>query len=76
MEDGLYNLHDRITSLICFSDYDSDQQNEMLEYIRALEDDSLFLNALINSGVDNWEWYDEAIDLYNEYKEAEENEGD
>lgn len=76
MEDGLYNLHDRITSLICFSDYDSDQQNEMLEYIRALEDDSLFLNALINSGVDNWEWYDEAINLYNEYKEAEENEGD
>lgn len=76
MEDGLYDLHDRIASLICFSDYDSDQQDEMLEYIRALEDDSLFLNALINSGVDNWEWYDEAVNLYNEYKEAEENEGD
>lgn len=75
MEDGLYDLHDRITSLICFSDYDSDQQDEMLEYIQTLEDNSLFLRALINSGVDNWECYDEAIELYNNCKEAEENEG-
>ena len=75
MEDGLYDLHDRIASLICFSDYDSDQQDEMLEYIQTLEDNSLFLKALINSGVDNWECYDEAIELYNNCKEAEENEG-
>ena len=75
MEDGLYDLHDRITSLICFSDYDSDQQDEMLEYIQMLEDNSLFLRALINSGVDNWEYYDEAVELYNNCKEAEENEG-
>lgn len=70
------SIYDKISSLICFSDYDSDQQDEMLEYLHALEDDSMLLQALINSGVDNWEWYDEAVNLYNEYKEAEENEGD
>ncbi len=25
---------------------------------------SLFLDALIISGVDNWEWYGEAVDVY------------
>lgn len=69
----LYNL---ISNLICFSNYDNDQQDEMLDYLRNLRDNSLFLDALINSGVNNWEWYDDAVDLYNEYKEAEENEGD
>lgn len=70
------SIYDKISSLICFSNYDNDQIDEMLDYLRNLQDNSLFLDALINSGVDNWEWYDEAVNLYNEYKEAEENEGD
>lgn len=28
--------------------------------------DSIFLNALRNAGVDNWEWYDEAVREYQE----------
>lgn len=69
-------IYDRISSLICFSDYDVGEQDEMLEYLHALKDDSILLQALINSGVDNWEWYDQAIDLYNEYKEEDNGEGD
>lgn len=70
------SIYDKISSLICFSDYDVGEQDEMLEYLHALEDDSMLLQALINSGVDNWEWYDQAIDLYNEYKEENNGEGD
>jgi hypothetical protein len=29
-----------------------------------LLDDSLILNCLRNNGVDNWEWYGEAMDEY------------
>lgn len=29
-----------------------------------LMDDSLFLNCLQNAGVDNWDWYDEAVEEY------------
>lgn len=69
------SIYDKISSLICFSNYDNDQIDEMLDYLRNLRDNSLFLDALINSGVNNWEWYDDAVDLYNEYKEAESDEG-
>ena len=30
---------------------------------------SAFLAALEDSGVDNWEWYDEAVNTYNERNE-------
>jgi hypothetical protein len=35
------------------------------EYERLL-DDSLLLAALLETGVDNWEWYSVAIDRYHE----------
>jgi len=39
------------------------------EYEKLLED-SRWLQALRANGVDNWEWYDAAIDYYNDhYKE-------
>jgi hypothetical protein len=31
-----------------------------------LQQDSIFLECLRMSGVDNWEWYDEACRLYRE----------
>jgi hypothetical protein len=33
-----------------------------------LKDDSLLLRCLENGGVDNWEWYGEAIRSYNKLK--------
>ena len=36
-----------------------------------LYDDSCFLQALSNAGVDNWEGYDQAVREYEELKEAE-----
>lgn len=33
----------------------------------SLKDDSLMLSCLEDAGVDNWTWYDEAM---NEYREA------
>jgi hypothetical protein len=35
-----------------------------LEYLKELEDDQLFLECLRQTGVDNWEGYDEANRLY------------
>ncbi|MGN0992832.1 MAG: hypothetical protein ACI4PE_02810 [Bacilli bacterium] len=42
------------------------------KYLNELEDDSLFLNALEYNGVDNWEWYDDAVDDYNKWREENE----
>lgn len=35
-----------------------------IEEFEDLDKKSLFLDALIMSGVDNWEWYGEAVDVY------------
>ena len=40
---------------------------ESNEYEELL-DDSLFLNCLQNNGVDNWDWYDEAVAEYQQSK--------
>lgn len=32
--------------------------------IDELTDDSIFLNCLRNNGVDNWDWYGEAVEEY------------
>ena len=37
-----------------------------------LEDGDLFLCALQNSGVDNWEGYGDAQELYEKYQNGEE----
>ena len=49
-------LH-RIVESEGFKVVDSDEYEELL-------DDSLFLNCLRNNGVDNWDWYDEAVTEY------------
>lgn len=40
------------------------------EYEKLL-DDSLFLNCLQNNGVDNWDWYSEAVEAYQQIKGEE-----
>lgn len=51
-------------------------KKEILDYIIGLEDDRLMLLALQANGVDNWTWYDAAINTYYGWKEEEDmNEG-
>ena len=56
-------LH-RIVESEGFKVVDSDEYEELL-------DDSLFLNCLQNNGVDNWDWYDEAVAEYQQSKGEE-----
>ena len=42
----------------------SDEYEELI-------DDSLFLNCLRNNGVDNWDWYSEAVEEYQQIKGEE-----
>lgn len=41
------------------------------EEYEELLDDSLFLNCLRNNGVDNWDWYSEAVEQYQQLKGEE-----
>lgn len=56
-------LH-RIVESEGFKVVESDEYEELL-------DDSLFLNCLQNNGVDNWDWYDEAVAEYQQSKGEE-----
>lgn len=47
-------------------------KQEILNYLKELEDDSLMYHALEMNGVDNWTWWDEAVEDYNKMKEEEE----
>lgn len=61
-----------IRGAILAMDIDNDTKTKLFNYLDELEDRDLFLCALQNSGVDNWEWYGEAQDLYEKYKNGEE----
>ena len=61
-----------IRGAILAMDVDNDTKTKLFNYLDELEDRDLFLTALENSGVDNWEWYGEAQDLYEEYQNEEE----
>ena len=39
----------------------------------SLIDDSMKLNALINGGVDNWEWYGESLTEYFKWRDGDDN---
>ena len=56
-------LH-RIVESEGFKVVESDEYEELL-------DDSLFLNCLQNNGVDNWDWYSEAVEEYQQIKGEE-----
>ena len=56
-------LH-RIVESEGFKVVDSEEYEELC-------DDYLFLNCLRNNGVDNWEWYDEAVADYHKIRSEE-----
>lgn len=43
------------------------------EEYASLIDDSMKLNALINGGVDNWEWYGESLTEYFKWRDGDDN---
>ncbi len=53
--------------------YQSEERQFLINELDSLYDDNLFLRALESNGVDNWEWYDEAIHMYNEWREEDDN---
>lgn len=61
-----------IRGAILAMDIDNNKKTKLLNYLDGLEDRDLFLTALENSGVDNWEWYGEAQELYEKYQNGEE----
>lgn len=63
--------YDRIVKLIN-NNCKLEEVVELEEYLEELLDDSLKLNALIAAGVDNWECYGGAMNIYNEWKKEEE----
>ena len=43
---------------------DNDTKTKLFNYLDQLEEDSNFLNCLRQAGVDNWEGYEDAQDLF------------
>lgn len=62
-------MYNKFIELIENSNYNLNEQTELKKYLNALEDDSYKLNCLECNGVDNWEWYSEALEDYYERKE-------
>lgn len=62
--------YDKIVKLIN-NNCKPEEAVELEEYLEELSDDSLKLNAFMAAGVDNWEYYDEAMDIYRNWKEEE-----
>lgn len=62
----------KIMNFIEQSNASTTDKQEILSYLKELEDDSLMYHALEMNGVDNWTWWDEAVEDYNKMKEEEE----
>lgn len=65
---------ERIMELLEQTDASSLECMEIQAYLEQLDYDSLFLEALQQAGVDNWEWYDEACNLFEEWQQDEDEE--
>ncbi len=57
------NNYDKIVAAIT-EKYIGEEKEILIEELDRLYDDELFLDALNSNGVDNWEWYDEAVEDY------------
>lgn len=51
--------------------YQGEERQFLINELDSLYDDNLFLRALESNGVDNWEWYGEAVHKYNEWREED-----
>lgn len=63
---------ERIMELLEQTDASELECMEIQAYIEQLEYDSLFLEALEQEGVDDWEGYSDAYNLFEQWQEEEE----
>ena len=49
-----------------------EEMTKIENYLNGLEEDRKLLYALQTAGVDNWSWYDEAMRIYHDDEEEEE----
>ena len=49
-----------------------EEMTKIENYLNGLEEDRKLLYALQTAGVDNWSWYDEAMRIYHDDDEEEE----
>ncbi len=52
--------------------YDNEIQEILIKYLEEMDNDSIFLSALQNAGVDNWEGYEYAQELLEEWNDENE----
>lgn len=48
--------------------YNEEEAADLIFTMTCYDEDQLFLNALRCAGVDNWEGYEDAVDMYNEWR--------
>lgn len=53
--------------------YQGEEKQALINELEQIYDNNLFFNALECNGVDNWEWYDEAVHDYNKWREEDGN---
>lgn len=51
---------------------DKPMQEVLINYLKEMDNDSMFLSALQNTGVDNWEGYEYAQELLEEWNDENE----
>ena len=69
MEDFKYRKI--ILELLEKSNLTVEEINKIELWLNAVIDNSIFLEALESNGVDNWEWYDEAVADYRRLRDGE-----
>lgn len=52
--------------------YDNEIQEILIKHLEEMDNDSMFLSALQNTGVDNWEGYEYAQELLEEWNDENE----
>ncbi|MFR3182170.1 MAG: hypothetical protein ACLTPN_00890 [Clostridia bacterium] len=52
--------------------YNEEIQKILIKYLEEMDNDSMFLSALQNTGVDNWEGYEYAQELLEEWNDENE----
>ena len=62
-------MKDKILKKLMQTDISIGEIEEFENYLNELEEDRKLLYALQAAGVDNWNWYGEAMKIYNEEEE-------
>lgn len=67
---GFVTMQELSTKKVEFPTYTmtAEEYNQMTSRIKELEDKVIFLDALKSAGVDNWQGYDDAWEIYEDMK--------